>query len=119
MFPPPEKIVVVTRKTALEELIQRHNSREQARFYVEARGATFAGYEAEHDSYERALETLRLALAKALPASVRLQWIERDFLPQFVFGERDGRGFEGVAALDCYGRRARDAGFWRRRCFAR
>ncbi len=89
MFPPTEKIVGVTRKTALEELVERHNSREQARFYVEARGATFAGYEAEHDSYQRALETLRVALAKALPPSVRVQWIERDFLPQFVFGERD------------------------------
>jgi NAD kinase len=89
MFPPPEKIVVVTRKTSLEELVERHNSREQARFYVEARGATFADYEAEHDSYQRALETLRRALATALPPGVRVQWIERDFLPQFVFGERD------------------------------
>ncbi len=89
MFPPPEKIVVVTRKTSLEELVERHNPREQARFYVEARGATFADYEAEHDSYQRALETLRLALSTALPPAVRVQWIKREFLPQFVFGERD------------------------------
>ena len=89
MFPPPEKIVVVTRKTVLEELVERHNSREQARFYVEARGATFANFESEHDSYQRALETLRLSLGSALPPGVRVQWIERDFLPQFVFGERD------------------------------
>lgn len=89
MFPPPEKLIVVTRKTALEELIERHNSREQARFYVEARGASFAGLEAEHDSYAKALEALKGALNLAIPPGVRVQWIERDFLPQFAFGERD------------------------------
>ena len=88
MFPPPDKVVFVTKKTPLEELIERHNSREQARFYVEARGATFARYEAEHDAYQQALETLKRALS-ALPNGMRTQWIERDFLPQFSFGERD------------------------------
>ncbi len=88
MFPPPDKVVFVTKKTPLEELIERHNSREQARFYVEARGATFARYEAEHDAYQQALETLKKALS-ALPNGMRTQWIEREFLPQFSFGERD------------------------------
>ena len=88
MFPPPDKVVFVTKKTPLEELVERHNSREQARFYVEARGATFARYEAEHDAYQQALETLKKALS-ALPNGMRTQWIERDFLPQFSFGERD------------------------------
>ena len=35
----PDKIVVITRMTALEELIERLNSREQARFYIEHMGA--------------------------------------------------------------------------------
>ena len=30
-----EKLVVVTRQTALEELTERFNTREQARFYIE------------------------------------------------------------------------------------
>ena len=35
------KIVVVTRKTALEELVERFNTREQAHFYLEHMGASF------------------------------------------------------------------------------
>jgi NAD kinase len=88
MFPPPDKVVFVTKKTPLEELVERHNSREQARFYVEARGATFARYEAEHDAYQQALSTLKQSLS-ALPNGMRTQWIEREFLPQFSFGARD------------------------------
>lgn len=80
-----EKIVVITRRTALEELIERHNTRDQARFYVEHMGASFAEYEATHDTYHTALRSLRAAL----PDGVRSQVVERDFLPTFTFGERD------------------------------
>lgn len=37
-MPAFDKIVVVTRKTALDGLIQRFNTRDQARFYVEHMG---------------------------------------------------------------------------------
>jgi NAD kinase len=80
-----DKIVVVTQKTALEELIERFNTREQARFYLDHMGASFAGYQEAHDAYHQALETLE----KRLPAGVRHQFIERAFLPNFLFGERD------------------------------
>lgn len=80
-----EKIVVVTQKTALEELVERFNTREQARFYVEHSGANFASYEAAHNTYVAALEQLK----KALPRGVRHQIIERGFLPNFLFGDRD------------------------------
>ena len=80
-----EKIVVVTRKTALEELVERHNTREQARFFVEARGASFVEYEAAHDSYKAAQKELE----SSLPRGVRVQWIDRDFLPTFTFGAND------------------------------
>lgn len=81
----PEKIVVITRKTALEELIERHSSREQARFYIESRGAVFQPYEDAHEEYQDAIATLKAAL----PRGVRVQWIERDFLPTFTFGASD------------------------------
>ena len=44
-----EKIVVVTRKTRLEELVERFNTREQAKFYIEHMGLNFADYDREHD----------------------------------------------------------------------
>lgn len=80
-----EKIVVVTKKTLLEELIERFNTREQARFYVEHLGASFAEYEAAHERYQAALAQLK----NAIPDGVRAQFIERAFLPNFVFGDDD------------------------------
>ena len=37
-----DKLVIVTRKTALEELVERFNTRDQARFYIEHMGGDFA-----------------------------------------------------------------------------
>lgn len=45
----------------------------------------FQQYQASHDEYMRALETLR----RALPEGVRTQFIERAFLPNFSFGDHD------------------------------
>ncbi|HEX8236368.1 MAG TPA: hypothetical protein VF600_10455 [Abditibacteriaceae bacterium] len=82
---PVEKFVVVTRQTALEELVERFNTREQARFYIEHMGASFSEYEAAHDTYHASLN----ALKAALPDTVRQQFIERAFLPNFTFGPND------------------------------
>lgn len=83
--PEPEKIVVVTRKTALDELVERFGTLGQARFYVEKMGLPFDDYQAAHDTYLSAIDTLR----DALPRKVRNQWIDRAFLPRFLFGQRD------------------------------
>ena len=80
-----EKIVVVTRKTRLEELIARFNTREQARFYIEHAGSDFSLYQAEHDTYKYAVDAL---IAKISPLA-RVQVIERAFLPNFIFTEQD------------------------------
>ena len=53
-----EKIVVVTRKTRLEELVERFNSRGQAKFYIEHAGGDFSDYVREDEAYRRALEQL-------------------------------------------------------------
>ncbi len=81
----PDKLVLVTRKTALEELVERFNTREQARFYIDHMGGRFDEYQAAHDAYQRALTILH----KAIPRGVRSQWIDRSFLPTFTFGESD------------------------------
>jgi len=41
-----ESILVVTKRTPLEELIARFNSRDQAKFYIEHAGQSFDWYEA-------------------------------------------------------------------------
>jgi NAD kinase len=80
-----DKITVVTRKTELEELIERFNTRDQARFYIEHMGGSFEEYEAAHSVYHEAVDTLRAAL----PRGIRSQWIERAFLPTFTFDAHD------------------------------
>lgn len=79
------KIVVVTRKTLLEELVERHGTRGQVRFLAESRGESLDAVEAAHDAERSAAE----ALARALPTGTRVQWIDRGFLPNFLFGPHD------------------------------
>jgi len=80
-----DKTVVVTIRTALEELIERFNTRGQARFYVEHMGLSFDRYLAEHEAYVVALSALR----RSLPEGVRRQFIERSLLPAYTFGAGD------------------------------
>jgi hypothetical protein len=80
-----EKIVLVTRKTRLEGLVERFNTLGQARFYIEHSGGDFAVYESEHARYHAALDKLRRELARML----KLQVIERGFLPNFLFTATD------------------------------
>lgn len=80
-----DKIIIVTQKTALEELLERHNTIEQSRFYVEHMGVPFHEYEAAHNTYHTSLERLHATL----PSGIRHQRIDRAFLPNFLFGERD------------------------------
>jgi len=81
-----EKLVMVTRKTRLEELVERFNTREQARFYIEHMGLDFADYDVEHANYQRAVETLRRTLDGLLS---KMQVIDRQFLPNFLFSPKD------------------------------
>jgi NAD kinase len=81
-----DKIVVVTRKTRLEELVERFNTREQAKFYIEHMGLDFSDYEQEHEVYAGAVARLRRELARF---DRKLQFIDWTFLPNFIFGPQD------------------------------
>src|SRR5271165_869778 len=80
-----EKIVVVTRKTPLEELIHRQNSKSQARFYLEQNNVSFAEYERADVQYQQALQTVR----RQLPGKLKTQFLDRELLSTYQFGERD------------------------------
>ncbi|MGM0563189.1 MAG: sugar kinase [Pseudomonadota bacterium] len=79
------KIVLVHRETRLDGLVRRHNTREQARFYVESRGDHFEEYEQE----DRLLKISLEAIATVLKGMGRVQLLEREFLPNFLFGPED------------------------------
>jgi NAD kinase len=80
-----EKVVIVTRKTVLEELVQRFNTAGQAKFYLEHAGQSFGGVEAAHARYHAALNRV----IELVPRGVKHHVVERGFLPQFSFGDTD------------------------------
>lgn len=99
------KLVLVTRKTALEELTERFNTRSQAKFYIEHSGGSFAEYENAHERYHESL----VAFRTGIPRDVRLQVLDRGFLPTFQFGPEelvatlgpDGLVVNTAKYLDC------------------
>ena len=91
------KIVLITRRTRLEELIHRHHTAAQAKFYVEHLGADFSDYEREHDAYLAA----RAATLQVLERHGRYQVVDRSFLTNFLFAPNDivlALGQDGLVA---------------------
>ncbi|HSH01668.1 MAG TPA: hypothetical protein VLL52_04055 [Anaerolineae bacterium] len=80
-----EKLVLVTRKTRLEGLIARFNTKAQAKFYIEHSTGNFALYEREHEQYYTALAQLR----RSLQGIIKIHEIERQFLPNYIFAAND------------------------------
>ncbi len=79
------KVVLIKRRTRYEELKRRYNTVEQARFYIEHLGADFSDYEKEDKVYNAALETIR----NFVRPCARLQEIDREYLPNMIFGADD------------------------------
>lgn len=91
------KVVLVTRRTRLEELVARHHTLAQARFYIEHLGADFADYVKENAAYAQSLDVT----VTALQAWGRYQIVERGYLPNFVFAADDivvALGQDGLVA---------------------
>jgi NAD kinase len=91
------KVVLVTRRTRLEDLIAKYHTLAQAKFYVEHLGADFSDYEREHAAYM----TARGEVMQTLEAWPRRQAIERGFLTNFLFARGDivvALGQDGVVA---------------------
>jgi len=92
-----EKIILVTRKTRLDELIERFNTRAQAKFYIEHAGGDFSGYVLEHDAYQQSLERVR----RAVEIGLKIQVMDRALVPTYVFSKSDAivtLGQDGLVA---------------------
>lgn len=79
------KIILITRKTRLDDLIVRFNTEAQAKFYIEHLGADFSDYITENTTYISAVEETK----KVLSRLGRLQTLDRSYVPNFIFGEQD------------------------------
>lgn len=92
-----EKLVVVTRKTRLAELIERFHTRGQVKFYIEHSGGDFGEYEAEDAAYQHALAAVRRALEFGLPE----QYLDRALVTTYRFAPGDvvvALGQDGLVA---------------------
>jgi NAD kinase len=91
------KIVLVTRRTRLEELVARYNTVSQAKFYIEHLGSDFSDYVREHEIYQACVRETESVLQRL----GRVQTVERGFLPNFLFGPEDvvvALGQDGLVA---------------------
>jgi NAD kinase len=79
------KIVLVVRPTRLDDLVVRHNTIQQAQFYIEHLGADFSDYLAEHRRYHEAVRATEAVLRDL----GRVQRLQRQFLANFIFGPDD------------------------------
>ena len=79
------RVVLVHRHTEYDELLARHGSHGQAKFYLSTRGRDIAEVEARHAQQQEAL--------RQVTADIPLAWrqgrVERADLPQFLFAPED------------------------------
>jgi hypothetical protein len=79
------RVVLVHRRTELEELVARHGTRGQAAFYLRTPGRRIEDLEARHSGQAAAM----VAVSSAIPADWRRGMVERADLPRFLFGPDD------------------------------
>ncbi len=79
------RIVVVTRKTPLELLLERYGTYGQARFYLSTRGQTIEPQERIHRLIQQGVSDV----LRALPSDQKFARVDRDDLDRFLFAPDD------------------------------
>jgi hypothetical protein len=79
------RVLLVHRRTELDELLARHGTLGQAAFYLTSRGQRIEDLQARHEAISAAIATA----TSAIPADWRRGVIERADLPRFLFAPDD------------------------------
>jgi NAD kinase len=79
------RLVIVHRRTELEELLDRHATLGQAEFFLRTRGRTIAAVQERHELLAAALATVRAGV----PADWRRAEVERADLSRFMLAPED------------------------------
>lgn len=79
------RLVIVHRRTELQELLDRHATRGQAEFFLRTRGRNIQDVQGQHDRITIALETVRAAV----PYGWRHAEVERTDLSRFLLTAED------------------------------
>ncbi|MFI2743638.1 sugar kinase [Zhouia sp. PK063] len=80
-----ERVLIIRDKTRLEQLIERFNSKAQAKFYIESSGGNFEFFEEEHTTFYEALSKIKTTVNPFFKYKV----IHRSFLPTYIFTAQD------------------------------
>jgi len=80
-----EYAIIVKNKTRLESLIERFNTKAQAKFYIERMGGNFEDYVLEHETFHDSLNALQTRLSKVIKHKI----LERVYMPSFIFTEKN------------------------------
>lgn len=84
-MPAAPRVVVVTRKTEYELLLERHGTRGQAGFFLSSRGQTIEEVESRHHLFHAA----RHRVLSAIPLDWRQARVGREDLSRFLFEPSD------------------------------
>src|SRR5688500_18791044 len=83
--PRKPRIVLITRKTLFDLLIERHGTAGQADFYLQTRGENLDYYRRLHHAFEAAFSEVQ----SAIPSDQHRTRVDRDNLDKFLFGPDD------------------------------
>ncbi len=91
------RVVIVTRKTEYEQLLERHATQQQAQFFLQGRRQNLSEVEVRHRRFEVALR----AVLQAVPGEWRRARVDRGDLDRFLFEPEDlvvALGQDGLVA---------------------
>ncbi len=80
-----EYAIIVKNKTRLEALIERFNTKSQAKFYIERLGGDFRDYEMEDEIFHDSLNSLQSQLSKVIKHKI----VDRAYLPSYIFSDKN------------------------------
>lgn len=77
--------IIVKSKTRLESLIERFNTKAQAKFYIERLGGDFEEYEIEDAIFRNSLNSLQSQLTKI----IKNKTIDRQYVSSYIFSKQN------------------------------
>lgn len=80
-----EYAIIVKNKTRLEALIERFNTKSQAKFYIERLGGDFYDYELEDEIFYESLNSLQSQLSNVMKHKI----VDRVYLPSYIFSDKN------------------------------
>lgn len=80
-----EYAIIVKSKTRLEDLVDRFNTKAQAKFYIERLGGNFNEYEVEDEIFKKSLNSLQTQLSKI----IKNKTIDKQFVSSYIFSNKN------------------------------